>query len=101
MLASPLRAQGLASVIATLDVHPVIGFQTNINSQWLVGPSWGLNVMTLDRFSFGAGFTRAGFGPYLGFRLVWIIHATGQWNGLLWNKGQNEARFSAGIFIPV
>lgn len=101
LCAFQVRAQGLATVLSTLDLHPVVGFTVNINGQALVGPAWGVNCVTIDRFSSGIGFTRAGLGPYLGFRLVWILHIQGQWNGLLFNQNQNEPRFSAGIFIPV
>jgi hypothetical protein len=98
---APTRGQGLLTVLSTLDVHPVVGFTANINSQMLVGPSWGINLATYDRFSTGAGFTRAGFGPFLGFRAVWILHVQGQWNALLFNQNQGEPRFSVGLFIPV
>jgi hypothetical protein len=101
LCAFQVRAQGLISVLSTLDVHPVVGFSVNINSQYLVGPSWGINVATVDRFSGGVGFTRSGFGPYLGFRLVWILNLQGQWNALLFNPGYRESRFAVGLFIPV
>ena len=97
----PARSQGLIGVLSTLDVHATVGFSASINRQALVAPSWGVNLVTYDRFGAGAGFTRSGFGPFLSFRLVWIVNAQGQWNGMLWNNTQGEPRFSAGIFIPL
>jgi hypothetical protein len=95
------RAQGLITVLSALDVSPRVGFTANLNGQALVGPARSLNLVTIDRFSTGVGFTRAGLGPYLGFGAVWILHVQGQWNALLFNQNQGEPRFSVGLFIPV